>query len=320
MRAETWPSDDWLPVHVIPGNGGPDVQWAFFGARRLTEPFFESSVRWALTRPIGRLLSLYTPLNVLIQNPPADLPQPDGFIFHMSRCGSTLVAQMLAAVERNIVVSEAPPLDTGLLLARQAPGDLSLRILRALVGALGRKRRADRRYFVKLDSWHTLALPLMRRAFPAVPWVFLYRDPVEVLVSQARMRGLQTVAGALPAGLYEFEGDAEMDGEEYCARVLGQTCAAAVENVALGGGLLVNYRDLPDAVTAQILPHFGVHPEQAELSRMAEAAKYDAKLPSFEFHGDAKDKQREASAALRALAQEHLAGPYDTLERLRESQ
>ena len=33
-----------------------------------------------------------------------------GFIFHMSRCGSTLLSQALAAFESNIVVSEAAPL------------------------------------------------------------------------------------------------------------------------------------------------------------------------------------------------------------------
>src|SRR5438874_313448 len=37
--------------------------------------------------------------------------RPSGLIFHMSRCGSTLVSQMLAALPANIVVSEAPPID-----------------------------------------------------------------------------------------------------------------------------------------------------------------------------------------------------------------
>ena len=36
---------------------------------------------------------------------------PSGFIFHMSRCGSTLAARMLAASPRNIVLSEADPID-----------------------------------------------------------------------------------------------------------------------------------------------------------------------------------------------------------------
>ena len=33
---------------------------------------------------------------------------PTGFIFHLARCGSTLVSQMLAALPEHIVLSEAP--------------------------------------------------------------------------------------------------------------------------------------------------------------------------------------------------------------------
>ena len=37
--------------------------------------------------------------------------RPAGLIFHMSRCGSTLVGQMLAALENTVVLSEAGPID-----------------------------------------------------------------------------------------------------------------------------------------------------------------------------------------------------------------
>jgi len=58
---------------------------------------------------------------------------------------------------------------------------------------------------VKLDSWHTIALPLFRRAFPAVPWVFLYATPVEVMVSQLRMPGLQMLPEGIGPQLYGIE-------------------------------------------------------------------------------------------------------------------
>ncbi len=100
-----------------------------------------------------------------------------------------------------------------------------------MVAAFGRKRSGrERHYVVKLDCWHTLALPLFRRAFPDVPWVFLYRDPVEVLVSQMRQRGMQMVPQYLPPGFYGIaDTDATMD-EDYCARVLGVICRAALDH------------------------------------------------------------------------------------------
>ena len=39
----------------------------------------------------------------------------------MSRCGSTLVSQMLAALPQNIVISEAAPIDAVVQLNRAQP-------------------------------------------------------------------------------------------------------------------------------------------------------------------------------------------------------
>ena len=36
---------------------------------------------------------------------------PSLFLFHVSRCGSTLISQMLAALPQNVVISEAGPMD-----------------------------------------------------------------------------------------------------------------------------------------------------------------------------------------------------------------
>lgn len=126
---------------------------------------------------------------------------------------------------------------------------ISLGQFRTLVMAYGRRRAGSERHtFVKLDSWHTLALPLFRRAFPSVPWLFLYREPIEVLVSQMRQRGTQMVAEIMPPSLYGIDNAGGMRAEEYCARVLNRICTAVIDNYGAGGGLLVNYRELPGAI------------------------------------------------------------------------
>ncbi len=124
----------------------------------------------------------------------------------MSRCGSTLLSQMLAALPEHVVLSEAGPLDTVLQLHFREPSvtdEERIGLLRAMMSALGQPRTGrERRLFVKLDSWHTLHLPLIRRAFPGVPWIFLFRNPVEVLVSHRRLRGGQALPGVLPPELF----------------------------------------------------------------------------------------------------------------------
>jgi hypothetical protein len=314
------PPAGWLPAGTSWRNGALTVRWSYFGEERLRAPFFAMDAQPSLGKPFNRLVRPTTAIDRvhehLSQHPPL---RPSGLIFHMSRCGSTLVAQMLAACADNVVISEASPIDD-VVRARQIRPDLSedqqARWLAGIVGALGQPRAGESRLFVKLDCWHTLALPLFRRAFPDVPWVFLYRDPVEVMVSQRRMPGMQMIPGAFGPELLGIAPTHDRP-DDYCARVLARICEPIVRQHAQGGGLLVNYRDLPQALWTMILPHFGVVASAAERAAMAETAKYDAKMPGFEFTPDSEARQRAASAATRAAASERLGDIYGRLEALR---
>ena len=317
------PPDGWLPVRASWQDGELYAHWAYFGARRLREPFFEGDVHRCFAEPFNRLFRYVMAVDKLSAWLAARPHlKPSGFIFHMSRCGSTLVSQMLAALDANIVVSEASPIDT-VVQARHWRPDLDIerqsRWLAAMIGALGQKRCGDeRRYFIKLDSWHTLALPLFRRAFPDVPWIFLYRDPIEVMVSQLRMPGRQMVPEAPGPSFYGIErAYGPGTAEEYYAQVLAKICEAVVPQHRDGGGLLVNYRQLPDALFTAILPHFGVAYGDADCAVMAAAARFDAKAPGFEFASDGKAKQQAVSPAARAATERWLNGIYDRLETLR---
>lgn len=321
VTGSLWPPRHWLPIQVTALNGQLYVDWVHFGARPLTEPFFEDSIRQALRRPFNRMFRYRMTFGDFVdQAAHAQGLTPSGFVFHMSRCGSTLVTQMLAALPHNVVISEAAPIDAVVQLSRAWPDladDRHPAFLIAMVAAFGRKRSGgERDYFIKLDSWHTLALPLFRRAFPTVPWVFLYRDPVEVMVSQMRQRGTQMVSEIISPSLYGIDDAEGMRGEEYCARVLNKICTAVVDNNGEGGGLLVNYRELSDAFWTRILPHFGVACSERERDAMSRAARYDAKAPNFEFANDTAAKQREATELIRTLADRHLGGVYRQLEDL----
>jgi hypothetical protein len=317
------PPVGWLPTRAAPHAGALYVHWAYFGARRLRQPFFESEVHSCAFQPPNRLLRYVTSIEKLaawLERRP--YLQPSGFIFHMSRCGSTLVSQMLAALPSNLVISEASPIDTVVQASHGWPDLDEARHaawLSSIVGAFGQQRGGDeRRYFVKLDCWHTLALPLFRRAFPAVPWVFLYRDPVEVLASQVSQPGTQMLPRGIGPDLYGIERSyGPGAAEDYYARVLAKVCEPVLRHYGQGGALLVNYRELPQALFTAILPHFGVACGEADRAAMTEATRYDAKTPSLTFAPDSEAKQRGASAATRAAAERWLHDPYSRLEALR---
>jgi len=311
-----WPSGDWRPIRLATVDGRTCVNWAHFADADPHESFYEESIRRALAHPFNRIFRCRMPVSDFVSGARAALvAPPGGFIFHMSRCGSTLVSRMLAAVDRFRVVSEPAPVDEAVQWARTRPEAEPL--LAAMVAAFGHRDGASGRHFLKLDSWHTLALPLFRRVFPTVPWVFVYRDPVEVLVSHMRQRGIQTVPGMMPHGLYGFDDWDDMSPEDYCARALNAICVAAMDALPLGQGRLVNYRDLPQAVSEVILPHFNVVCSVDESRAMADAARIDAKAPHQTFAGDTDTKQRDAPPAVRAAAEAHLGETYRRLEALR---
>src|ERR1700730_1524453 len=138
------PPVGWLPTRVSPHAGALYVHWSYFGARRLRAPFFESEVYRGALQPSNRLFCYVTAIEKLaawLERHPH--LQPSGFIFHMSRCGSTLVSQMLATLASNLVVSEASPIDTVVQASHGWPDLDAARHaawLSSIVGAFGQQR------------------------------------------------------------------------------------------------------------------------------------------------------------------------------------
>ncbi|MDB5709330.1 MAG: aspartyl/asparaginyl beta-hydroxylase [Sphingomonas bacterium] len=315
-----YPPRQWLPTAIVPTPQGAAISWTHFAGAPLQESFFESSARTAGCLPINRLLTKRSTLQSLIDAPvPDDALMPDGFIFHMSRCGSTLAAQMIAALPGSIVASEAAPIDGAVQLNHQIPGlplDIHVRVLRAVVAALGRDRAGDgRRYVIKLDAWHIKALPLFRAAFPDTPWVFMYRDPLEVMVSQKRQAGMMAVPGEIQQDT--FAANSEDSVLAHGANVLGQICRAAVDGMASGGGILINYNEMPDAVAERMLPHFGMAIDAADQAAMQDATRQDVKSKERKFVPDGADKRAEATPEVLAVVEQYMAAPYAELEALR---
>ena len=315
----------WVPVRFYWRDGQAMMDWCHLGGLQFKDSFFEQTISLALRRPFSLLFRHQTPMEDLceLHDRQPGVP-PTGFIFHMSRCGSTLVSQMFAALESTVVISEAPPIDQVLRAQFQnAAVEEAVRVrwLRGVISALGRRGTGrERRFFVKFDSWHVLQLPLIVKAFPQVPWIFLQRDPVEVMVSQSRQCGTQMMPGVIAPEWLGLKTAGFASLEEYCAQVLGNQCAAAAAHHACGRGRLVHYRELPEAVTGSLLKFFGMECSDEEISLMRHAAQFNAKTPSLTYEDDTAAKNREATDELRRLAQQWIAGPYEKLEQLRAAQ
>lgn len=314
----------WVPFSLKFLPGEVCVDWCWLGKERFTAPFFDQTVAAALGRPFNALFVHRTPIAELCAWHAASPGlRPSGFIFHMSRCGSTLVSSMFAALPDTVVVSEAGPVDR-LARATFVPEEIRAGWLRAMIGALGQRRSgSETRYFIKFDSMTALALAFIRRVFPEVPWVFVYRNPEEVLVSQlanpapSMAPGFVTDVSPVAGSISEL---LAMPPEEYAARVIGCLCECAAEALATPGspGIAVDYDELPAAVPERIASHFQttLSPEHGELVRAA--ALRHAKRPEMEFTPDGEAKRSEASEAMRSASRRWIAAPLAKLRQNNE--
>jgi hypothetical protein len=277
--------DGWVPYRVRAGEAPPRVDWCHLGTERFTAPFFTQTIDACLRKPFNQLFAHATPIDALLE---AGRLQPGlaptAFIFHCSRCGSTLYSQLAAALPETIAISEAPPIDH--VLGAAAPDAERIDWLRALVGVLAQPRRADDRHvFVKFDAWHIASLTLVQRAFPGVPCLFLYRDPAEVLASQLRMPGIYMVPGVLDPKITRIDPGtllALKPADRY-ARLLEWIFGEGLAHAEAGRVALVNYAELPAAAVRQLLDWCDLSRRDDLRLMLEHTSGFDAKTPSLPF-------------------------------------
>ena len=318
----------WLPVDAVVVDGHPGLWWMEMSDVSLTEPFFQQTVERAKAEKDRG--ETFTEFDVLLQLEKAlDSVAPTGFIFHSSRCGSTLVANACREISNSIVLSEPNAIDK--LIARfitdasegSVKESLYSVFLRGVVHALGQRRNgAEQHLFVKFACCSFAQIERIRRIWPRVPWVFLYRDPVETIVSNITSvppwlldndrRVLASITGA------SAEAVAEMGIEKLCARTIGSFYTTA-ERVADNSGILVNYNQLSVPVISSVLRFFKVSPSSEELEKIARGSRIYSKESSGTrtFVADAGTKQQLASDLVREVAETWAMKPYQQLERKR---
>ncbi len=317
----------WVPFALRWQASGPQLDWFYLGARRLVEPFFDQTIEQAWQSP-GRSERYRSTSLAALDTLQAVSPGlvPTGLIFHTGRCGSTLIAQLLAALPQNIVVSEASILH----MALQAPPQTwpltdkaRVRLLQGIISALGQPRAgSENYYFIKFNSRSILDLPLIQHAFPEVPWIFVYRDPLEVLVAH-----LGTTREVLPPGVAEsglLQGEPaqlrQLSPAEFWTRVLASRYEAACRFYERGKSRLIHYKQLPRVVW-ETLPNFWrVSYSGQDVERMQTVARLNAKAPSRIFVEDSQAKRATATEELRTLAESWVMPAYERLEALRLAQ
>jgi hypothetical protein len=307
----------WTPVAIDLTGPAPMVDWADLRGRRFAEPFFDQTVgHWAASGAAAPLVR--TGLEALSALDAAPSLAPSGMIFHLSRCGSTLVSRLLGTMPGVVVIAEPGPLNTLLELDpdRVDPRVL-VNVVRLLVRALGRIRLGDEtKVILKLSSWNIRRRAILAAAFPETQWVWVQRSPQRVLASLLSeppgWLGLQA-APARAARLFGLDA-AEipaMSRLDFAARSLGAMVEAAAADPV--GRLVLDYADLPAAIWVRVAGHFGLSPGVSAIGRMAEEARFYAKDPGQRVFAGNLPTERRLTPEMQDAALAFVEPAYRTL-------
>jgi hypothetical protein len=281
----------WTPVRLDFSGPTPAVDWADLSSERFVDPFFDQTIaRWAAgphARPLVR--TGLEALDALDREPSLE---PAGTIFHLSRCGSTLVSRLLGILPGVVVIAEPAPLNALLGLDPARIDDATLvRLVRLVLRALGRCRHGDeQRLVLKCTSWNIRRRAVLAAAFPETPWIWVQRDPARVLASLLAMPPGWLRLQATPQhaakrfGLDPLTIPA-MTRPEFAASVLAAMLEAAATDQS--GRLCIDYGELPAGIWQTVAPHFGLKTDDAAIERMvSESRFYSKSLIRREFTGD----------------------------------
>ncbi|CAM9427536.1 unnamed protein product [Ascophyllum nodosum] len=302
-----------------------------------------SAAPWLL--PMGGLLSLnsgcaeidrdtvqivrMSVLERTLQERPEMVAEPTGFIFHETRCGSTLVANMLASVESNVMWSESTGPWKVMHTCPKCSKTQIVPWLSTVMRAMTRSARHDHFYFKFQSSEDIQAVTT---AFPNVPWIFIFREPVEVMMSRLGaqrigMAGMEKevearVVKGMAAGA--SRGKQKLTKEATTAQQLANLCRKAIQayEARPDNAMMVEYPHIPEAIFETVLPqHFRVDVPPQDHERMMNTTRVYSKVASFakgspdsKFTNDVATKHDTASVAVTEAAQRFLYPDFYKLQ------
>lgn len=263
-------------------------------AGHATEPFQDETIsRYRQTILLNQFITPKTSLSSLdIQAKAVQSITPAGFIFHLSRCGSTLISGCLSELDTTCVLSESPVL-TDILLDRELGKTAQQQYLQQLIDLQSSVFPSRPHVVIKWNAWDIFRWDLIRAIYPQVPCIFLVRNPVEILASHQRSAGRHMSGDPAVAGLYSVFTAQELDGDILDKRiaVLRGLLLAMSEKSADPHVRVIDYQQLNEMQLVQIGVFFGCGLNAPELLKIQERMACHSKTPGQVFTDDRIKKQ-----------------------------
>jgi len=285
------PLFNWIPITLIEGDNETYFEWIYLSDIKYADPFFDETIAKCKSHAYNsRPFKLISTVENLIDWSNGLISvELKSLVFHVSRCGSTMLSQSLATSLENIIVSEAPIIDQ-ILRSDLFSLDKKNVLLKSVIAFLGQKRFPEQKnLIIKLDAWHIFAADYFRTLFPETPFALLYRNPTEVLKSHQKMMGMHMVPHILPLHVFSITTE-EVDKisfQEYGALVLEKYFQGFLDFYEADNNVtILNYNEGMKQVIGKFIAFINVNYANAELEKMYERLKKHSKNETSIFAGD----------------------------------
>lgn len=301
-------SGHWLPYRYHAKSRS--IDWCL-PQGHATEPFHDQYIERCRGQLLNQLITPKTSLEPLMDGQIITTPlQPAGFIFHLSRCGSTLASGCLAELDNTCVLSESPLL-TELMLDDSLNEKIKQHLLPQLIHLQAITSPGRHKIIIKWNAWDLFFWSLIRECYPDVPLVLLMREPIEILASHQRlagrhMAGEQSLMRHHPA----LQITATETLMQYRIKVLRSLLDMMGCVTAEHGVLLVDYAVLDGEKMVAIARHFQIPVSEIEFARIQQRMGLNAKFPEQRFISDSLKKRHEFSIQERNKIDDALKNSY----------
>lgn len=280
-----------IPFKLDTNGETPLCHWVIVDDDKTDAPFFDEAISFSRHRPENsKRVKCVSDVDILREwSGGIDSIAPTAIIFHVSRCGSTLASQLLGLSEENISLSEVPFLDQ---LLRWTYDNNKIDYSgydNALSFYAVKTNAAQKRLFIKADSWHMFFYDQLRALYPSTPFILLYRHPAEVIRSQQKLRGMQAIPALIDPKLFGFEEAVrELPLDHYMAKLLEKYYSQFIQ-IAGSDPLatLINYEQGATAMIDTIASVINMPIDAEYRKKINERCGYHAKYPEQAFAEEA---------------------------------
>jgi gluconate kinase len=285
------PLSNWIPYKLIEKDNDVYFEWIYLADIKYAEPFFDETISKCKSHAYNsqsfKIVS--TVENLIDWSKELISTELKSLVFHVSRCGSTMLSQSLATSPENIMISEAPIIDE-ILRSDTFNSDKKADLLKAVIALLGQKRFPEQKnLIIKLDAWHIFNADFLRSIFPEIPFALLYRNPIEVLKSHQKRTGMHMAANVLPSNVFGISAKEieKISFHQYGALVLEKYFKAFLGFYETDKNVTkLNYNEGMKKVIEKFISFINVNYHHDELEKMYERLNKHSKNENAVFKSD----------------------------------